>query len=572
MTSAQVPTTESRKWIVLSAISIGTFISTLGGSIVNISLPPIAKDFGVGISDIEWIVVAYLLVAGSLLLTFGRLGDIFGYKRVYVGGFALFTAAGTLCGIAQSVGELTALRVAQGVGYAMIQAVGPAIVTAAFPPTERGKALGLNAVSVSVGLSLGPTLGGILTEWFSWRWIFFVNLPIGLFGVIWALKVLSPGGRRGSQRLDVPGALLAGLGLLSLLLAVIEGKDWGWGSARVLLLFAAFAMLGVSFVAVELQKRQPMFDLRLFAIRNFSVGSLSLLVIFVGLFIATFLMPFYLQRGQSYSVLEAGLLFTPLSLSTLIVAPFSGALSDRIGSRFLETAGLAITALGLFSLTSVDAHTGGWSLIWRFATIGFGLGVFSSPNQSSILGSVPRPRLGTASGTVAQMRITGQVFGVAAGGAILASRIPVHIKELSRSLSPPIAHRDALILSIHDALYFAVAVCALGVIASLVRGKKAPRKGREAARRNGVSDEEELLAGVTLAYAARRIEEANGDSPNLIQAASELVESSGETSRREDLAKKAGEEILKPLSFRLLRSYLSNKQKAAPEREGEERD
>ncbi|MDQ3863950.1 MAG: MFS transporter, partial [Actinomycetota bacterium] len=169
MTSGQDSSSKNRKWLVLTAVSVGAFISTLSSSIVNISLPTIADDLGVGISDIEWIVVAYLLTAGSLLLTFGRLGDIVGYKRVYIGGFALFTVASVLCGLAQSAGELTVLRVLQGIGFGMIQALVPAIVTAVFPPHERGRALGLTAVSISLGLTVGPALGGVLTQWVSWR-------------------------------------------------------------------------------------------------------------------------------------------------------------------------------------------------------------------------------------------------------------------------------------------------------------------------------------------------------------------------------------------------------------------
>ena len=351
MTFGHANSADSRKWLVLSAVSVGTFISTLSGSIVNISLPTIAHDFGVGIPEIEWIVVAYLLTAGSLLLTFGRLGDVIGYRRVYIGGFAIFTVASVLCGFALNVGQLTAVRVLQGIGFAMIQAVAPALVASTFAPSERGKALGLNVISISIGLTLGPTLGGILTEWVSWRWIFFINVPVGMFGLLWAWRVLPAGRRNTEGRFDVVGAVLIGITLFSLLLALVEGEDWGWLSPAVLGLLAIFAMVGTVFVVAELRMRQPMFDLRLFTIRAFSAGNVSLLIAFVALFITTFLMPFFLQRGQDFSALQAGLLLTPLSLTTLIVSPLSGALSDRIGSRLLSTSGLAEMALASLSLT-----------------------------------------------------------------------------------------------------------------------------------------------------------------------------------------------------------------------------
>jgi EmrB/QacA subfamily drug resistance transporter len=474
VTSGQDSSPNNRKWLVLSAVSVGAFISTLSGSIVNISLPTIADDLGVGISDIEWIVVAYLLTAGSLLLTFGRLGDIVGYKKVYIGGFALFTVASVLCGFAQGARELTVLRVLQGIGFAMIQALAPAIITAVFPPNERGRALGLTAVSISLGLTVGPTLGGVLTQWASWRWIFFINVPVGLFGVLWSWMVLPAGRRDEEQRFDFLGAVLAGAALFCLLLALAEGEDWGWGSARTVGLLAAFALLSAVFVATELRVRQPMYDLRLFAIRTFSAGNASLLVAFMALFVATFLMPFFLQRGQGFSVLEAGLLLTPLSLTTLVVAPLSGSLSDRIGSRFLATSGLLIMGAALLSLTQLDVQDGEWGIIWRLALVGFGIGLFTSPNNSSVLGSVPRPRLGSASATVAQMRITGQVLGVALGAAILASRISDHTRELVKSLPPHLVRRDALILSVHDAFYVAAAICVLGALASMIRGRGRP--------------------------------------------------------------------------------------------------
>jgi EmrB/QacA subfamily drug resistance transporter len=474
MTVGQANSMDNRKWLVLSAVSVGTFISTLSGSIVNISLPTIAHDFGVGIPEIEWIVVAYLLTAGSLLLTFGRLGDVIGYRRVYIGGFAVFTLASVLCGLSLDVGQLTAVRVLQGIGFAMIQAVAPALIASTFAPSERGKALGLNVISISIGLTLGPTLGGILTEWASWRWIFFINVPVGLFGLIWAWRVLPEGRRDTNQRFDVAGAVLIGITLFSLLLALVEGEDWGWGSPAVLGLLAVFAFVGTGFVVTELRVRQPMFDLGLFAIRAFSAGNVSLLIAFIALFVATFLMPFFLQRGQDFSALQAGLLLTPLSLTTLVVSPLSGALSDKIGSRVLSTSGLAIMALGSLSLARIDAETNGWGIVWRLVVLGLGLGLFSSPNNSSVLGSVPRPRLGTASSTVAQMRITGQVLGVAAGGAILASRFSDHAQDLAGEIPQQLVQRGALILSIHDALYFAAGACVIGVFASLVRGSRGP--------------------------------------------------------------------------------------------------
>ena len=462
-----------RKWLVLSTVSVGTFMATLDGSIVNISLPTIAQAFGVGVSDIEWVVVSYLLTIGTLLLAFGRLGDLLGYKKVYIGGFVLFTVAGGLCGAAQNVGELTVLRIFQGLGGGMIQAMGPAIVTSAFPPYERGKALGFNAISVSVGLTLGPTLGGIIADGLSWRWIFFVNVPVGIFGILWAWRILSDVRREVSERFDFVGAILVGGALFTLLLALVKGEDWGWSSLSIIGLLSAFVLLGIAFVASESRLAQPLYDLRLFAIRPYTAGNVSLLVAFTSLFVAIFLMPFFLESGQGFSVLEAGLLLTPLPLATLVVAPFSGSLSDKIGPRLLATSGLVITAFGLLSLTQLQADSSPWNIVWRLIIIGLGQGLFNSPNNSSILGSVPKPWLGLASGTVAQMRVTGQVLGVAVGGAIFASGLSAHAQGLGGSVPQSLLQRDALILAVHDAFYVAAAICLIGILSSLLRGRMA---------------------------------------------------------------------------------------------------
>jgi len=445
-------------------------MSTLNASIVNISLPTISKAFDASVSQVQWIVVAFLLATGALLLTFGRAGDIYGYKRVYLAGFAIFATAGLLCGLSQGLGQLVGFRVIQGLGAGMVLAMGPAIVTASFGSRERGKALGLNAMSVAVGLSVGPTLGGILTEWLSWRWIFFVNLPVGFLGVLWAFRVLTNERRDAGQRFDPLGAVLVTCALLALLLGLSEGSSWGWTSFGTIGLLAAFALSSAAFVVAELRVTQPMLDLRLFAIRSFSIGNVSLLIAFAALFAANFLLPFFLERGQGLSALESGLLLTPLPLAILVVAPLSGVLSDRIGTRIPSTVGLAVLALGLLSLTGMDAQTSHWGLVWRFLLVGAGMGLFNSPNQSSIMGSVPANRLGIASGMISQMRYTGQALGIALGVAVIASRIPVHAQDLAGTAPRSLVEREAFILSIHDSFYVAVVICVVGVLANMARG------------------------------------------------------------------------------------------------------
>ena len=452
-----------RKWLILSTVSLGSLMSTLDGSIVNIALPAVQTDFGIDLTTVEWVVVAYLLVVGSLLLPVGRLGEVATFKRVYLAGFALFTAASVLCGLSPNEYWLIGFRVIQACGAAAIMAMGPAVVARTFDATERGRALGLNGVSVSLGLSLGPALGGVLTQVASWRSIFLINAPIGVIAILWAWRVLPAEGRGRDQSFDLRGAALSGVALFSLLLALSEGQSWGWTSPATLILAAAFLVLGTAFLLAERATLQPLLDLTLFRIRPFSFGLASVVVAFSGLFTATFLLPFLLEQGRGFSPIEAGLLLTPVPISMAIVAPFSGAASDRFGPGILASSGMLLMVLSLLSLTQLPVDFALPDLIWRLVIMGVGQGLFMSPNSSAVLGSVPGRRVGTASGTLAQMRVSGQALGIALSAAVVATRLPVHLVGAA-------SQGEALAGAIHDAFWVAAAVCAIGIVTSLVRG------------------------------------------------------------------------------------------------------
>ena len=469
-----------RKWLILTSVSLGSLMATLDGSIVNIALPAIQTDFTIDLTTVEWVVVAYLLVVGSLLLPFGRLGEVLTFKRVYLVGFAIFTLASVCCGAAPNAAGLVAFRVVQGVGAAMLMAMGPAIVAHTFHDRERGRALGLNAISVSIGLSLGPALGGILTQVASWRAIFLINAPIGLLAILWAARVLPAETRGKDESFDVKGAALSGVALFALLLALSDGQEWGWTSPAIVGLFIAFIILGGAFLLAERRSIQPMIDLALFRIRPFSAGLASVVVAFAGLFTATFLLPFLLEQGRGFSPIEAGLLLTPVPITMALVAPLSGIASDRFGPRILASAGMAIMALGLMSLTQLPVDFALSDLVWRLVLLGIGQGMFMSPNSSAVLGSVPRPRVGTASGTLAQMRVNGQAVGIALSGAIVATRLPVHLAELGGGAPTAAVRSAALAGAIHDAFVVAALVCCVGIVTSLVRGSSRPGHGNPA--------------------------------------------------------------------------------------------
>lgn len=444
-------------------------MATLDGSIVNIALPSIGKAFGIDLATVEWVVVGYLLVVGSLLLPIGRLGEVLSYRRVYLAGFAIFTAASVLCGAAPGPGWLVASRAVQGIGAAALMAMGPAIIARTFGPGERGRALGLNAVSVAIGLSLGPALGGILTEVGTWRAIFLVNLPVGIFAMAWAARVLPVEQRGQRQPFDVPGAVLTAGSLFALLLALNQGESLGWTSPSVVGLLALWIGLGAAFVVVERRTTAPMMDLDLFRVRAFTAGLAAVVVAFAGLFTATFLLPFLLQEGSGYTPLQAGLLITPIPIAAAIVAPAGGALSDRIGQRLPASVGISLLTLGLLSLTTLPESFTPVELVWRLALIGAGQGLFLSPNSSSILGAVPRPRLGTASGMIAQMRVVGQALGIVVSAAVITLRLPAHLASLA-ALPADVARQDAFAMAARDAFIVAALICSIGIVASLLRG------------------------------------------------------------------------------------------------------
>jgi len=449
------------RWYVLMTVFVGTFMAPLDSSIVNIALPTISRHFSVGITTVEWVVMAYLLTTSSLLLSAGRLGDILGHKLIYILGFVTFTVASALCGFSSSIGQLIFFRVVQAVGATCMMATGPAILTDAFPPFERGKALGMIGISVAIGLTIGPFLGGILVTSFDWRWIFFVNIPIGILVSILAVFILKGGRRDKAKRFDFLGSTVALTSLFALLLALSKGSEWGWQSAITLGLISLSIALSGLFVMIEKRAKDPMLDLSLFKMRLFSAANASALINYAALFVVLILIPFYLLDVFNETPQKAGVILTAVPLLTGIISPISGTLSDKIGSRFLSSFGLAITALALFGLSQTSTETGLLPIVLLLSLVGLGSGLFQSPNTSAIMGIVPKHRLGVAAGLQATMRNIGMVLGVAMAGAIVATFAPA-------------GHNDPHLSSaIHLAFTAGAFVAALGVITSLVRGTSA---------------------------------------------------------------------------------------------------
>jgi EmrB/QacA subfamily drug resistance transporter len=467
--------TELNKWAVLGIVAAGVFMATLDTSVVNISLPSIARHFGRPFSAaVEWVVIAYLVVIASLLLTIGRLSDLIGRRRIWASGLAVFTLGSALCGAAPSLALLIACRALQGVGGAMIMAISPAMLIAAFPASERGRAIGLNAVFVALGVSAGPTLGGLITEHLSWRWIFYVNLPVGAGGLIATMRVLPKSNARPGGRFDPAGAALLGVGLAGLTGALSIGGERGLSSRLVLAAFAAAALAFTAFAVVERRTAHPLFDFSLFKNRVFASATASLVLSFVAMFMVAFMMPFYLEELRGFPPARSGAFLTPLPLTLAVVAPLAGTLADRVGTRGLAFAGLAACSLSLFLIGTLDARSSGAGIVGRMALAGLGQGLFQTPNNSALMGAAPRAQQGLASGLLATGRVVGQSLSVALAGAIWVGTGGARAGRALLSATPaaaaPLQH--AFASSFRATLWVSAAIAAVGAFVSLTRGRE----------------------------------------------------------------------------------------------------
>jgi EmrB/QacA subfamily drug resistance transporter len=451
----------SHRWLVLTTVGLGTFMSALDGSVVNTLLPVLSEALHTSIAGIEWVATIYLLVISGLLLSVGRAGDLFGHKRLFLGGFALFVVGSALCGLANSAHALIALRVVQALGAAMLMATSPAILTLSFPTSQRGRALGAQGTFTYLGLTVGPSLGGWLAEAFGWRSVFYINVPVGLAAIALAARSIADDHvEQAEERFDFLGASLFTAGLVALMIALNQGHDWGWTSPLTSgLLVIALALLTL-FVQVERRRSAPMLDLSLFGSRTFSASAATALMNYACVYAVTFVLPFLLIQGRGLGTARAGLVLTAQPIVMAIVAPISGALSDRIGSRGLATVGMLLLAAGLVALGLLVADGSLTQIAAALALFGLGIGIFVSPNNSALMGAAPRNRQGIASGVLATSRNVGMVLGVGFAGAIFTT-------VTARAASPS----AGLVAGVRASLLSAAGVALVGAVTSAVRGE-----------------------------------------------------------------------------------------------------
>jgi EmrB/QacA subfamily drug resistance transporter len=458
---------------IMVAVGMGTFMSALDSSVINLAMPMMQKDFGVSMSSLEWIMTAYLLVVSSLLLMYGRMSDLYGQKKIYLIGFCVFVLGSALCGLSPTIGMLIAFRVVQALGAGMLFSTGPAIITNAVPPENRGKALSALAVSVALGLTSGPLIGGLLATHVGWPSIFYINVPIGLIGIYMVVKYV-PDIKPRSEKVpfDILGSVLIFAALLLILMPLnISDNEKMPGLLFAGLLGAGIILIAV-FIRVELKHKHPMLDVRLFKNRVFAASNGAALFIYMAQFVLVFLSPFYLQSLRHFKADFAGLLYLPMPLASLCIAPISGALSDRIDSRFISVAGAFIMAGGLFMLGLMNTVTSVYFIMIAMAVTGFGFGLFQTPNNSAIMGNVPIQNRGTASGTLALMRNIGMALGVAVSGALFgffknrAEDLYAASGQTGTQLSDSV-----FVYAFHYTFYAAVAAALISLTASLIKGK-----------------------------------------------------------------------------------------------------
>ena len=412
----------SRKWYVMAAVSMGVFLATIDGSIVNVALPTLQADFDTSFSVVQWVVLSYLLTWATLSVSVGRIGDMIGKKKIYTFGYGVFTVASVAVGLSPNIYVMIGMRAVQAVGAAMVLSLGVGILTEAFPSTERGRALGIIGAMVSIGIVTGPTVGGFILQDLSWRWIFFVNLPIGVLGTIMAIRFVPDTPPPGGQRFDFAGGLTFLVSLLSALVALSIGQDIGFSDPLTISLLG-FGLAGmVAFVLVEQRVAQPMLDLAMFRNVDFTIGLTTGFLSFMALRGLTTTGPFFLSDTLGLEIRQIGVVLAASPIALGIIAPFSGRAADRYGPRRITVVGLAVLFLSYLFIQTIGVETTAAQFAIVLVPVGLGMGIFQSPNNSAIMGSVPPHQLGVAGGMLGLNRLLGQIVGFAVLITFWASR------------------------------------------------------------------------------------------------------------------------------------------------------
>ncbi|HVS84705.1 MAG TPA: MFS transporter [Gaiellaceae bacterium] len=459
---------------MLTCTSLGMLLATVNSGTLIIALPDLERSLHTTLLQLVWVILVYMIVSTVLVLTAGRLSDLFGRKHAYVLGFLVFSLASLGAGFSGSGTQLILWRVLQGIGGAFLFANAAALVTDAFPKKELGLAMGTNTMVAAVGLVIGPVLGGALVA-IDWPWVFWFNVPLGLLGCAWAWLVLHELARRDTQRgLDLLGTSTYVVGLTGLVLALSKGGLTGWNGPLVIGGFAAAIVLIPLFVVIEQRGRAPMLDLTLFSNKLFSAASGAAFINGLARFALMFLFVFYFQGPQGQSPIMAGVELAPMAIGMLVASPLAGIVADRHGSRGLSALGMVVTAASLAAMTTLQAHSPYWQSGLWLGLLGIGSGMFNSPNTAAMMGAVPDHRRGVAAGARVMLQNTGAVLSIAFVMAIVTAAVPQDVlfkifSGLTSGLSTQ--QLDPFISNMHLALWVLAGVSVAGAVVSMLRPK-----------------------------------------------------------------------------------------------------
>ena len=462
---ARIFAEENRKWWTLAAVAFGLFMIMLDNTVVNVALPTIGRDFETGLSELEWVVNGYALTFGVLMLTGGKLADLLGRRRMFIAGMAIFTLASLACGLATNAEFLIGARVVQGVGAALMNPATLSIIIATFPPRQRGMAIGIWAGVSAMALAIGPLVGGLITDHIDWSWVFFINVPVGILGIVVARLVIDESRDTSAvQRLDLPGLATSAVGLFALTYGLIEANKHGWTSPLILSLFAVAAVSLVAFIVLEQRQRVPMLDLSLFRNPTFAGANTVMMLVGLAMFGVFLFVTLFMQNVLQYSPTQAGAAFLPMTILIVLLAPIAGKLSDRIGSRWLVSTGMALVSLSLLLDTRFDAGSNFWDILPPLLIGGAGMGLAMTPTTAAAMGSVPVDKAGVGSAVLNSMRQVGGSLGIAILGAIVASYITAEPTDPSAQAQ--------FIEGFQAACYVAAAIAFVGVIVAVVTIRK----------------------------------------------------------------------------------------------------
>jgi EmrB/QacA subfamily drug resistance transporter len=442
--------------MTLAAVSVGLFMIMLDNTVVNVALPSIQRDLGADLPALQWIVTGYSLTFASLMLVGGKVADAYGRRRIFVLGIVVFTIASLLCGLATSSEMLIGARVLQGAGAALMNPATLSIIAATFPARQRGTAIGIWAGVSALALAIGPLVGGLITEHIDWSWIFFVNVPVGVLGIVASFLFIDESRDETHASLDMPGLATSAIGLFALTYGLIEANTYGWTSPRIVGAFVLAVVSLVSFVVIEKRRRDAMLPLDLFRSGTYTGANLVVLLVALVMFGVFFFVSLYMQNILGYSAVETGAAFLPMTILIILVAPVAGRMSDRIGSRGLMTAGMVLIALQLVMFSRLSADASFWNLLPAFLVGGVGMALTMTPSAAAATRSVPVDKAGVGAAVLNSARQIGGTMGIAIMGAIVAAEAGGEVSV------------DAFMRGFERALLVAASIAILGAIVAFV--------------------------------------------------------------------------------------------------------